>query len=214
MKTIKLYLRFFALVVVVIAGQSCNQNRDGQGRLLSKYITTNTGGLNFTPMMRSDSASVAAFKPDTFFYKDKPYTGAFAQYNQNQNLIIEGYIKNGLMDSTWKFYFASGGVRMEGNYKDGIDIGIWHSYYGYNKPKITKLYDNHGYMLMRTEYYDNGRVKNYQNIHAPIFGNKARHYEMGEHGETISIYVEDSVFMDKQGENDFTRHQGTLDIAK
>jgi len=165
-------------------------------------------------MIRSDSPSVTAFKPDTFFYKDRPYTGGLVQYNENQNLIFEGYIKNGLMDSTWKFYFASGGVRMEGKYKDGMDIGLWQSYYGYNKPKITKLYDDHGYMLTRTEYYDNGRVKNYQNIHAPEFGNKARHYEMGEHGETISVYVEDSISVDKQGADDFTQHKSSLDIAK
>jgi antitoxin component YwqK of YwqJK toxin-antitoxin module len=151
-------------------------------------------------MIRSDSASVKSFKADTFFFNGERYTGAVANYDANENLIIEGYIKNGLMDSTWKFYYASGAVMMEGRYKDGIDVGLWHSYYGKDRPKVVKLYDDLGYALMRVEYYDNGHIKNYQNVKAPMFGNKERTYTNDQHGEMISIYVEDSVLVLKQGQ--------------
>ena len=200
MKTIKNTFRLLAAVVILFAMQSCEKKRDDQGRLLTKYVTTSSGNLSFAPMIRSDSASVRVFKPDTILYDGKPYTGGLAQYDPAQKLIIAGYVKNGLMDSTWKFLYASGGTRMEGKYKDGMDIGLWQSYYGYGKHKITKLYDDYGYMLMRIEYYDNGRIKNYQNVKAPMFDDKERSYDMDEHGAPISVYVEDSVLIVKQGE--------------
>ena len=200
MKTIKDAFTALTFLTAVILLQSCSGKKDDKGRLLTKYITTTSGGLNFAPMMRSDSASVHVFKPDTILYDGKPYTGGLAQYDQYEKLILEGYVKNGLMDSTWKFYYGSGGVRMEGVYKNGMDIGLWHSYYGYNKTKITKLYDDYGYMLMRIEYYDNGHIKNYQNVKAPMFGDKERNFTNNQHGETITMYVEDSVFVVKQGE--------------
>jgi len=220
MKTINHTLGL-VLLLSVFGLQSCWQ-KDSKGNLLTKYVTTTSGGLNFAPMMRSDSLSVKNFKPDTILHNGKPYTGGLAQYDIHEKIVLEGYVKNGLMDSTWKFYYASGGVRMEGKYKDGMDIGLWRSYYGYSKPKITKLYDNYGYMLMRIEYYDNGHVKNYQNVKAPMFDNKERQYDMDQHGATISVYVEDSVLMVKQGEKaervgqNVFRQGGTghLDIAR
>ena len=211
----------FVLLLLMLGLQSCWE-KDSKGNLLTKYITTSSGSLNFAPMMRSDSLSVKNFKPDTILHNGNPYTGGMAQYDLHENIILEGYVKNGLMDSTWKFYYASGGLRMQGKYKDGMDIGLWRSYYGYSKPKITKLYDNYGYMLMRMEYYDNGHVKNYQNVRAPMFDNKERQYDMDQHGATISVYVEDSVLVVKQGEkadrvgkNVFQQGgTGHLDIAK
>ena len=172
-------------------------------------------------MKRSDTASVLAFKPDTLLFRDKPYTGGLAKYDEHDSLLLEGYVKNGLMDSTWTFRFPSGGVRMQGKYKNGVDIGLWQSYYGYGKHKITKLYDDYGYMLMRIEYYDNGRIKNYQNVKAPMFDNKERSFDMDQQGGTISVYVEDSVLMVKQGEtmqrvgiNVFQQGGSSLDLAK
>jgi len=222
MKTQKHLLPLMAMLLVACIMQSCSNKRDDKGRLLTKYITTSSGTLNFTPMVRSDSASVKSFKRDTIFFKGEPYTGALANYDANQNLLIEGYTKNGLMDSTWKFYYASGAVLMEGKYHDGIDVGMWRSYFGKDRPKVVKLYDDYGYALMRVEYYDNGKIKNYQNIKAPMFGDKERNYTMDEHGGMISIYVEDSVFVVKQGEttervgkNVFVQEgKSTLDIAK
>lgn len=198
MKTLK-YPLGFGILLLMFALQSCG-GKDSKGRLLLKNITTSSGTINFNPMMRSDSASVKAFKPDTLLYNGKPYTGGIANYDLHENLLIEGFAKNGLMDSTWKFYYASGGTLMEGKYKNGMDIGLWRSYYGYSKPKITKLYDDYGYMLMRIEYYDNGHVKNYQNVRAPMFNDTERHYDMDQHGDTLSVYVEDSVLVLKRGE--------------
>jgi len=220
MKTLKYTLKAVGFLIIVLTMQSCNK-RDKDGRLLAQYITTSSGSLRFAPMIRSDSASVKAFRPDTLLYSGKPYTGELAQYDSHEKLIIDGFVKNGLMDSTWKFYYGSGGVLMEGKYKDGMDVGLWQSYYGYGKHKITKLYDDYGYMLMRIEYFDNGKVKNYQNVKAPMFDNKERSYDMDEHGAAISVYVEDSVLMVKQGEkaervgkNVFQQGGSGLDIAK
>jgi hypothetical protein len=222
METVKYTCRLFAAMVILFALQSCNHDRDDQGRLLTRNVTTSSGGLKLTPMKRSDSASVERFQPDTIFYKGKPYTGPIGQHNEHENLTIDGYVKNGLLDSTWKFYYAIGGLMMEGKYKNGMDVGLWQSYFGFGKHKITKLYDDYGYMLMRIEYYDNGRIKNYQNVRAPMFDNKERNYSLDQHGGTISLYVEDSVLIVKQGEttervgkNVFQEGgKGVLDVAK
>jgi hypothetical protein len=192
-------IKIFGAMLVALGIQSCGTH-DDKGRLKLENLTSTSGSIHFTPMMRSDSASVAAFKPDTLLYNGKPYTGAIGQYNQHQQLTAEGFAKNGLMDSSWKFYYTTGVVQMEGTYKNGWDIGLWRTYYTKDKPKIAKFYDDNGYMLMRIEYFDNGHVKNYQNVKSPLFDDKERHISMDQHGGIISIYVEDSVLMLKQGE--------------
>ena len=187
-------------VILLFAIQACQSKFDKDGRILAESLTSSSGKLHFTPMLRSDSASVQQFIPDTLLFKGKPYTGGIAQYDRAEHLVLEGFAKNGLMDSSWKFYFGSGGVRIKGTYKNGWDIGLWRSYYGYDKPKVDKLYDDYGYLLMRAEYFDNGHIKEYQNIKHPLFDNKERSISLSSHGDIISIYVEDSILMLRQGD--------------
>lgn len=188
-----------AIILMAILLQACNGHYDKQGRLLADDLKSSSGKVSFTPMMRNDSESVHKFVPDTFTLNGKPYTGEVAEYNKAEQILLDGFVKNGLMDSTWKFYYASGGVRLEGLYKNGMDIGLWRAYYGYNKPRIDKLYDDYGYLLMRIEYFDNGKVKDYENVKCPLFDNKERSYSMSRTGEVISLYVEDSVLILKHG---------------
>jgi hypothetical protein len=203
------------LVTILALLQSCGGKYDNKGRLLVESLTSSSGTFHFSPMMHSDSASVETFKPDTFLLRGNPYTGGVAQYNAQNKLMMEGFLSNGLMDSSWKFYFPSGGIHIEGKYKNGMETGLWRSYYGYDKPKIDKLYDDYGYMLMRAEYYDNGQLMNYENIKHPLFDNKERKIEKTRKGELVKIFVEDSVLMLKQGEtaerigkNIFATHSG------
>lgn len=79
---------------------------------------------------------------------------------------------------------------MEGNYNKGMEIGMWSSYYRKNYPKIVKYYNNKGYLLMRKEYYDDGKVKNYQNIKCPEFGNLERRIQFTIKGEIDYIDAE------------------------
>ena len=196
MNTRKLFYFFFAAILL----SSCQSKFDKDKRLLVENLTSSSGGLSFKPMMRSDSVSVKNFTPDTFFYKAKPFTGAISRYNEQQKIQFTGFLKNGLADSAWKFYYATGGLRLEGNYVNGMDVGLWRSYYGYGKPKIDKYYDKDGYMLMRIEYFDNGHVKNYQNVKCAQFGNKERSYNFDRKGDVLRVYVEDSVLLLKRGE--------------
>jgi antitoxin component YwqK of YwqJK toxin-antitoxin module len=191
-------LSYSLCIAAILILHSCGNYREG--RLLADKLTSSSGKLNFAPMQRSDTASVLKFKADTFYFKDKPYTGAIAEYNNSDTLIMAGYAVNGLMDSTWKYYYGSGVLRMEGRYRNGIDVGFWRSYYTRNKPKIEKLYDDYGYMLMRIEYYDNGRVKNYQNVKSPIFGDQERHYNLGTHDSTTIFYRDGRVMLEQGNE--------------
>ncbi len=201
-----LSLGFFLLIV-----SSCN-NYDKEGRLKIENLTSSSGTLKFAPMMHSDSASVLNFVPDTFSYHGKPFTGGIVEYVNDTLATIKGFLSNGIMDSTWQFYYKSGGLRMEGTLKNGYETGWWRSYYGYNKLKIEKLYDDLGFMLMRREYYDNGKLMNYQNINCPQFGNRERKISFTRNGTIESIYVEDSVLQlspdeltERVGENLFMR---------
>jgi hypothetical protein len=198
-------------ITVFVALQGCSK-LDKNGRLPIENLTSSAGQLNFSPMLRSDSASVLEYKPDTFFYDGKPYTGTIAQ-NENDSLAtIVGHLTNGIMDSVWTFRYKSGGVRMQGALNNGLETGWWKAYYGYNKPKIEKLYDDYGYMLMRREYYDNGRLKNYQNIKCPQFGDRERKIQFNRKGQVDLAYVEDSLLQlsademtEKVGKNMFMR---------
>lgn len=182
---------FLLSVTAVLALSSCS-DLDKEGRLPVEKLTTSSGSLKFFAMLHSDSASVLEFVPDTFMYKGKPYTGAVVQYEYDTLAIIAGFMKNGLMDSTWQFRYKSGGVRMEGVMKNGLETGLWKSYYGYDKPKIQKLYDDNGFMLMRVEYFDNGRVNNYQNIKCAQYGDQERRITFTPTGAVLSIVAEDA----------------------
>ncbi|MBK8657663.1 MAG: hypothetical protein IPN22_01980 [Bacteroidetes bacterium] len=172
---------------------SCKNDFDKEGRLHIESLTSSSGTLKFTPMLRSDSASVLSFIPDTFFYDGKPFTGAVVRYADESKLQLEGRMKNGLMDSTWSYYYLSGGLRMKGNYRSGWDIGKWTSYYGYGKKKIEKVYDPYGFMLSRIEYYDNGQLKSLQQVKHPDYGSRMRRMQWNRKGELDYIYVEDSI---------------------
>ncbi len=187
-------------LIAVVLLSSCEKKFDDKGRLLVTFLESSTGEVKFSPMLRTDSASVQKFEVATYKFKGEPYTGAIASYNKDNKIAMEGFLKDGLADSTWTFYFASGGVQMKGNYKNGWDIGLWQSFYGYDKVKIEKLYDDKGYLLERREYFDNGRIKNFQNIHAPQYNDKERIVSYDRRGNLVSIYVEDSVKWEKDAQ--------------
>jgi hypothetical protein len=193
---------FYILVTlsVMVLLQACRSDFDKEGRLLFDNLSSPSHHVSIKPMMRSDSASVADFAVEQYTYKGKPYTGPVIRYNDNKKLQLTGFFKDGYADSTWKFYYATGGLRMEGNYVHGLDVGLWRSYYGYDKPKIDKYYDENGYMLMRIEYFDNGHVMNYQNVKHPMFGDKERSYSFTRKGDVLKVYVEDSVLLLTHGQ--------------
>ncbi len=164
---------------------------DANGALLAENLTTSdSSGLNFAPMKHEDSAFVKNFKPTVYLFDGKPYTGNIAYYNEKKALIVSGSLKEGLADGEWKFFFPSGVIQMEGTYNNGMETGMWSSYYRKNFPKIVKYYNNEGYMLMRKEYFDDGKVKNYQNIKCPEFGNLERRIQFTNKGEIDYIDAE------------------------
>lgn len=203
------YFSTIAVGLVVIALYSCSGKKDKDGRLLIEELTSASGSMKFATMIHSDSTSVLDFVPDTFLYNGKPYTGAVAKYEPDGKINIEGNLNNGIMDGQWKLYFKSGGLMTEGVMNNGLETGWWKSYYGYDKPKVEKFYDEHGFMLMRREYYDNGQLKNYQNIKCPQFGDRERKIEFDRKGKLQLAYVEDSllnkgdVLSEKVGKNMF-----------
>jgi len=202
----------FALIIFT-ALQGCSK-LDKYGRMPLGNLKSSSGHIAFKAMVRSDSASVLNFVPDTFFYNNEPYTGTVVQYANDTLATALGYLKNGILDSTWQFRFKSGGLRMEGTYKNGLEVGWWKSYYGYGKLSIEKLYDDYGFMLMRREYYDNGKLKNYQNVKSPLFGDRERKIQFNRKGQVDLAYVEDSILQlsademtEKVGKNMFMRKQ-------
>ena len=183
----------FSLILIFILGiaiSSCgSKNYDSEKRLLATNLTSSYGDLNFKPMVHEDSADVLNFTPPVYSYKEKPFTGKIASYNSDK-IMMEGNLKNGIADGNWKFYYKTGSVQVEGNYSNGFETGYWKSYYGKDRIKIEKYYDEKGFMLMRKEYYDNGKVKNYQNIKCPQYGNRERRIEFKYNGEIDYIDAE------------------------
>jgi len=188
----KIIIILFSLTIVI---SSCSQNSkkfDKNGSLLVENLTSETGGLNFIPMNTSDSADVLNYTPVVFKFEGEPYTGKLVSYN-NEKLMLEGNLTNGVYSGEWKFYYPSGVVQIEGTYTNGHETGFWKSYYTKDKPNIVKYYDKQGYMLMRKEYYDTGKIKNYQNINCAEFGARERRIQFKYNGEIDYIDAEREV---------------------
>lgn len=184
---------FLLVFVGLVLLCSCNHDKDEKGRLFIDKLESSAGTLRFAPMSRTGKNQPVNVKPDTFFYKGEPYTGTVVKYNQDNKLIMEGSLEKGIANGTWTFYYASGGVQAQGEYKNGLDVGTWKSYYGYDKVRTEKLYDETGLMKLRIDYYDNGKVKAWENIHAPEYQDKERLITYDRGGNITSIYVEDSI---------------------
>jgi len=178
----KQFMVICACAILAIGCSSKTTDVDENGVLNAELLTSTEGGLNFTPMKHEDSVYVLNFKPTIYTYNNEPYTGKINAFNADK-LMMEGSLKDGMYNDAWKFYYPSGAVQIEGNYSNGLETGFWNSYYRKDFYSIVKYYDNNGYMLMRKEYFDNGKIKNYQNVKCPQFGNVARRIQFKYSGE-------------------------------
>ncbi len=178
------------IILSILFLQSCltSKDKDSEGRLYATALHA-AGGLNFTPMQHSDSNYVNTFKPEIYTYNGKPYTGTIASY-EGEKLMLEGALADGIMNGNWKFYYPTGNVQIEGNYTNGIETGMWKSYFGKDRLKVCKYYNAKGYMLMRKEYFDNGKIKNFQNVNCPEFGNRERRIQFLYNGDIDYIDAE------------------------
>ncbi len=183
------YLYIFCVAVLFAACNKNSKDFDANGNLLVEHLNSADGALNFTPMQTSDTDDVLNYTPSIFTYQNKPYTGKFAAYSKDK-LAVEGNLKEGMFSGDWKFYYASGVVQVEGTYAKGHEVGFWNSYFKKDKYNIVKYYSADGYMLMRKEYYNNGKIKNYQNVNCPEFGNRERRIQFKNNGEIDYIDAE------------------------
>ncbi|MBD1393576.1 energy transducer TonB [Mucilaginibacter glaciei] len=53
--------------------------------------------------------------------------GGYKAYNGG-NLMIEGFYKDNLKDSVWKYYTFSGQVQLQGSFQNDKRVGIWTAY--------------------------------------------------------------------------------------
>lgn len=184
---------FVLLAITIIALSSCSnssKHKDANGALLVDFLTYQDGSpIAFAPMKHEDSAFVESFQAEICLFEGEPYTGKVALYD-SEKLKLEGQLKDGKFDGKWSFYYPSGVVQIEGTYTNGIETGMWTTYYRKDYPKMMKYYDEKGYLLMRKEYFDNGKVKNYQNVKCPQFGNLERRVQFNYKGEVEYIDAE------------------------
>ncbi|MFI5171235.1 MAG: toxin-antitoxin system YwqK family antitoxin [Chitinophagales bacterium] len=183
------------LFLISLAIISCNKNAkdfDENGNLNAVKLHAASGGVDFKPMQNTDSADLANYKPVVYNYDEAPYSGKIAAYDEKDRLMMTGNLTAGIADGAFIFYYPSGVVQVQGKYKNGYEDGMWYSYYGKDKPRIVMFYDN-GLMLMRKEYYDTGKIKNYQNINSPKFGNIERRIQFKYNGDIEYIDAEREV---------------------
>lgn len=177
-------MKYFIPVLLIALTTSCGTKEkqfDADGTLLAQFLEP-SGALDFSPMQNDDSSRVADFSPLVYTFKNKPYTGKVTAYDDKQRKIFDGNLNAGVPEGNWKFYYASGVVQIEGTYTNGLETGIWKNYYTVDKPKVIKQYDESGYLLMRKEFYDTGKLKNYQNVKCPQYGDIARRVQFKYNG--------------------------------
>jgi hypothetical protein len=186
-------LPVFLFLFISVIGCGNKKDFDSSGRLLAQYLSSDEGSMNLNPMSQRDSLSNGNFVPVVYKYKGEPYNGSIAHYDDDGTLIFEGNLIDGMANGAWKFYYPSGVLRMEGNFVNGFETGFWYNYYTVDKLKIVMLYDEYGYLLMRKEFYDSGRIKNYQNIKCTQFGDRERRIEFTYDGNVDYIDAERSL---------------------
>lgn len=71
---------------------------------------------------------------------EKAKNGYYSAYNEKKQLIVEGYLKNGLRDSCWIEYSSGKKVFSKGYYENSIKKGVWE-YYDL-KGKLIHKYDH------------------------------------------------------------------------
>jgi len=83
---------------------------------------------------------------ETGYYANGMREGNFVTYNIFGHKLSLETFRDDTLNGTSEMYFSNGGLRLQGNYQNGLRIGDWYQY----KPDSTVLLH---------EYYVNGQVK-------------------------------------------------------
>jgi len=62
------------------------------------------------------------------YYKNKPYTGIYEEYDDNGQLSTKGSYLNGKANGVREYYYDNGQLRSKGSYLNGKKSGIWEYY--------------------------------------------------------------------------------------
>jgi len=103
---------FYIFIVFVISISSCKKNIELQERIISSFDNGKPEVIEFYEQEK-DTQVVKYYKE---FYK-------------NEQLKIEGYIKNNERDGHWIYYYENGNKWSEGNYINGLAEGKFIQYY-------------------------------------------------------------------------------------
>ena len=63
------------------------------------------------------------------YYKGAPYTGEMFFNYENGQLEQKGNYKDGLEDGLFEMYYDNGQLKIKGNFKDGEKDGLFEEYY-------------------------------------------------------------------------------------
>lgn len=55
--------------------------------------------------------------------------GSFKEYFYTGELKIDGGFDNGKKNGVWKIYYKTGKIKSKGKYRDGQKVGVWKTYY-------------------------------------------------------------------------------------
>jgi TonB family protein len=87
--------------------------------------------------------------------------GSYAEYSHSgKGLICEGFYKNNLKDSVWKYYAFDSKLAETGYYKNGKKNGAWNTYDNKGEPEITYDYTAKKLLLLKPSAVDT-TVKQY-----------------------------------------------------
>lgn len=95
--------------------------------------------------------------PDTV--SDGNYVSNFD--NNQQNVMLEGKVVNGLADGIWRTYYESGNIKSSVTYSEGLPDGVAFFYYDdiSNTQRAEVAFEEGKIVSTYKEYYDNGARK-------------------------------------------------------
>jgi antitoxin component YwqK of YwqJK toxin-antitoxin module len=75
-------------------------------------------------------------------FKDGELHGISKEYYENEKLKEEQNLENSKRNGTWRLFYESGNLNIEGNFKDDKRYGIFKEYYENGKLKRWESYKN------------------------------------------------------------------------
>jgi|TARA_B110000196_G_scaffold306499_1_gene305174 antitoxin component YwqK of YwqJK toxin-antitoxin module len=100
-----------------------NGNKYREGKAAS-FAVKNEGFKGYVTYFYSDGSDYKKEK-----YKNGVLDGSYKEYYPTGELKIDGVYDRGVKERAWKIYYKTGKIKTKGKYRNGEKVGEWTTFY-------------------------------------------------------------------------------------